>query len=339
MIARWEVLAYSARLPTGRGYLLRIHDDAGRVGLGEARALPGFGSGPAALEEFLRNPDAVRSLLERPTADAATPVEALFAAETAIADLAAQVRGVSLVEHLGFSRPDGLANSLLVDNDEDALRLLGDGHRNFKLKAQGAAPDALSLLQRLHAASKGTARIRIDANGSWDRDTALDFLQQAPPGSISFVEQPFISGDLDSCVWLRNRSDVPIALDEGIVSTDDIVAAARANAASLVVIKPMYHGLQGAIRRAKAAADNGLGVCVTHAMDATPGRLATMHVAAAVDAICSASHWPHGLYAPGLTRVADEPDLQPDRLLMPAGKGLGCNGLRLDQLELVWSRE
>ena len=68
-----------------------------------------------------------------------------------------------------------------------------------KLKAKGAAPDALSLLQRLHAASKGTARVRIDANGSWDRAAALDFLQQAPPGSIT-GSSPTTPGPRTSCV-------------------------------------------------------------------------------------------------------------------------------------------
>ena len=335
MIVRWEVLAYSARLPTGRGYVLKVYDEAGRVGLGEARALPGFGTGPDTVEAFLGSREAVRSLLERPAADAATPVEALFAAETAIADIAAQVCGVSLVEHLSFDVPDSLSNSLLVDNEADALRLLRDGHRNFKLKAQGAAQETLSLLQRLHAASEGTTNIRIDANGSWDRDPARAFLRKAPPGSISFVEQPFPVGDLDSCAWLRKQTGIPIALDEGILSADDITKAAQAGAASLVVIKPMYRGLHGALTLARAAADSGLGACVTHAMDATVGRLAAMHVAAAVDAICSESHWPHGLYAPGLTSLADEPELQPDCLLMPGGHGLGCHGLHQHELELI----
>jgi len=335
VIARWEVLAYSARLPTGRGYVLRVYDDAGHVGLGEARALPGFGSGPAALDAFLSSRDSVESLLNRPEMYPTTPVEALFAIETAMVDLAAQLRGVSLVEQLGFDRPGSLSNSLLVDDEAAAMRLLDDGHRNFKLKAQGAAPDALDLLQRLHAASEGATNIRIDANGSWDRDTALSFLRRAPTGSISCVEQPFPIDDLDSCVWLRKQSGIPIALDEGIRSVDDVTAAARRKAASLVVIKPMYRGLHGALRLAGAAADCGLGACVTHAMDATVGRIATMHVAAAVDAICSDSNWPHGLHAPGLTRLADEPELQPDRLLVPGGHGLGCHGLREDALRLL----
>ena len=335
MIARWEVLAYSARLPTGRGYLLKVHDDAGRVGLGEARALPGFGSGPAALDTFFSSRHSVESLLDRRETNSTTPVEALFAVETAMADLAAQVRGVPLVEQLGFDLPESLSNSLLVDDEVTAMRLLADGHRNFKLKARGAASGALQLLQRLHDASNGAARIRIDANGSWDRDNALEFLHRAPAGSISFLEQPFPVGDLDSCVWLKEHTATPIALDEGIASAGDVREAARAGAASLVVIKPMYRGLHGAIGLAEAAADCGLGACVTHAMDATVGRLAAMHVAAAVDAICAGSSWPHGLHAPGLTSLADEPVLQADRLLMPGGDGLGCRGLRKDGLELV----
>lgn len=335
MITRWEVLAYSARLPAGRGFVLRLHDISGHVGLGEARALEGFGSGPAALQAFMSRADAVRSLLDRPETEPNAPIEALFAAETALADLEARRRGMSLVEHLGFARPVSLVNSLLVTGDTDALRLLRDGHRNFKLKVQGAARDTLRLLQDLFEASEGTAVIRVDANGSWDRHSALTFLENAPAGSISFVEQPFPPHDLDSCAWLRDRLPIPIALDEGIVSVDDVAAAARLEAAQVLVIKPMYRGLHGALHLASAAAEHGIDACVTHAMDGTIGRLATMHVAAAVDAICPESAWPHGLFAPGLAQLADEPDLQPDCLLLPDGHGLGCHGLSEEQLELV----
>jgi L-alanine-DL-glutamate epimerase-like enolase superfamily enzyme len=343
VIKRWEVLAYSARIPPGRGYLLRLHDDSGRVGLGEARALEGFGSGPAALEAFISRPETVQSLLDRLAAEpmrapewaTTAPVEALFAAETALSDLAAQDQGMSLVQQLGFALPEALCNSLLVSDEADALRLLREGHRNFKLKAQGVASEAMALLCCLFDAGEGTTRIRVDANGSWDRDTARAFLQQAPQGSISFVEQPFPPGDLDSCLWLRDRVTIPIALDEGAVSAEAVSEAARRGAAQLLVIKPMYHGLQGALRLAAAAAEHSLGVCVTHAMDSTVGRLATMHVAAAVGAMCPDATWPHGLYAPGLTCLADEPALQPDCLLMPTGHGLGCRGLRLNELEPV----
>jgi L-alanine-DL-glutamate epimerase-like enolase superfamily enzyme len=335
VITRWEILAYSSRLPPGRGYVLRLHDESGRIGLGEARALDGFASGPTTLESFLSRPDAVAALLDNPEADSNVPIEAVFAAETALADLAAQTQGVSLVEHLGCACPRALSNSLLVGNRGEALQLLSEGHRNFKLKAQGAAKDTMDLLCLLFDASDGTTNIRIDANGTWDRATAENFLNQAPRGSVSFIEQPFPPGDLDSCLWLRDLLPVPIALDEGVVSVEDVAAAARRGAAQVIVIKPMYRGLHGALRLAAAAADHSLGVCVTHAMDGTVGRLATMHVAAAADSMCPNSEWPHGLFAPDLTVLADEPMLQPDRLLMPAGNGIACHGLRSDQLERV----
>jgi len=343
VITRWELLAYSARLPPGRGYVLRVHDDAGRVGVGEARALEGFGSGPASLQAFVSRPDAVQSLLDLlatgslavPESATNAPTEALFAAETALSDLAAQSQGMSMTRWLGHASPPALRNSILVGDEAEARQLLREGHRNFKLKAQGAASDCLDLLCRLFDASEGTTRIRVDANGSWDRDTARAFLRKTPQGSICFVEQPFPLGDLDSCVWLRDILPIPIALDEGAVSAEAVAEAARLGACQLIVIKPMYRGLQGALLLADAAAEHGLGACVTHAMDGTVGRLAAMHVAAAVDARCSNATWPHGLYAPGLTCLADEPVLQADRLLMPTEHGLGCHGLRLDELEPV----
>ena len=335
MITRWEILAYSSRPPPGRGYVLRLHDESGRIGLGEARALDGFASGPTTLESFLSRPDEVAALLNNPEADANAPIEAVFAAETALADLAAQAQNVTLVEHLGYVLPPTLSNSLLVGNHVAAMQLLDEGHRNFKLKAQGAAQDTMELLRLLFDASDGATNIRIDANGTWDRATAEKFLNEAPRGSVSFIEQPFPPGDLDSCLWLRDRQPVPIALDEGAVSAEDVDLAARCGAAQVIVVKPMYRGLHGALRLAAAAAEHGLGVCVTHAMDGTVGRLATTHVAAAVDSMCPDSEWPHGLFAPDLTVLADEPMLQPDRLLMPAGNGIGCHGLRSDQLEPV----
>lgn len=338
MIARWEVLAYSARFPPGRGFVMRLVDDAGHIGLGEARALEGFGSGPDTLQAFISASESVASLLDRIAAGDApadAPVEALFAAEAALADLAAQRGGVALSEYLGCTPPQELPNSVLVDGEAQALRLLRAGHRQFKLKAQGVASDALDLLCRLHDASEGTARVRIDANGSWTRDDALEFLIQAPGDSVCFVEQPFPVGDLDSCVWLYDRVSLPIALDEGAESVARISEAARRGAAQLVVLKPMYRGLRGTLRLAESAAEHGLGACVTHAMDGTIGRLAAMHVAAAVDALCPDGDWPHGLYAHGLTRLAEEPAVHGDRLVMPAGPGLGCHDLRLDALERV----
>jgi len=340
VIEHWEVLAYAARRPPGRGFLIRVRDDAGRTGHGEARTLEGFGTPAATLERFMGDTINIGRLIDAVGAGPGTqsphvPVEALFAAETALADVGAQAEGLSLAEFLGFDRATSVRNSLLVEDAAEGLALLQQGHRQFKIKAQGADRSCVTLLRRLFEESDGEARVRVDANGSWNRDCARRFLDQAPLDAIGFLEQPFAAGDLDSCRWLHDEFDVPVALDEGADSVAAVEAAARAGAAQIVVIKPMYRGLQGALRLAGAAAARGMGVCVTHAMDATVGRLAAMQLAVAADAVCGGTPWPHGLFAPGLTSLADEPALRPDRLELPRGPGLGCSGLRDDRLEFV----
>lgn len=339
MIECWEVLSYTARRPPGRGFLLKLHDDAGRTGYGEARGLEGFGSSPAVLEAFITDAGAMEKLINAVIAEKSSPldapIEALFATETAIADLAAQTKGVSLAEFLGCERAASVRNSLLVTETREALRMLREGHRNFKVKAGGTDRSCLDLMHRLVEAGGGEVGLRIDANGSWDRDGARDFLGQAPVDAISLIEQPFAAGDLDACLWLRGEFDIPIALDEGADSADAIRAAARVDAAQVVVVKPMYRGLRGAMELLGVAADCGLGACVTHAMDATVGRLAAMQLAAVADALCGDRGWPHGLFAPGLTSLADEPVLWPDRLDLPTGPGLGCSGLRCEALQAI----
>lgn len=337
MIVHWEVLDYPAVPGPGRGYVLRVTDNRGFQGLGEARAIDGFGSGTRALQAFLSNPEAVgrliRETVERladtrppPTTTVAAPgvpVEALFAVESAVAGLLAARDGQALVSWLGFPRVPWLQNSLLVGNDVQARELAGAGHRHFKLKAHGEDRHWRELFRALVELTGGQARIRVDANGSWDRSRAEHQLAGLPRQNLAFVEQPFPPGQLADNRWLRETLGVAVAVDEGATDPDAVQQLGRERAADLVVIKPMFRGLYGSLALARAAADAGLGVCVTHAMDGTVGRLVTLHVAAACNALCPGSGWPHGLFAPGLASLAREPELAPDRLALPHAPGAG----------------
>ena len=335
-MVRWELLRYFAGQPAAEGFVLRLQDDAGNTGLGEARAISGFGSGPAALRAFLAQAENITGLLRSLQQDTHTaldtiPAEALFAAESAMHDLAARATGQDLTSWLGYPPRTSLANSLLVSDEQQARQLAEQGHRNFKLKALGDSPAWISLFQVLRTATQGQAHIRVDANQSWNLDTAERLLGQVALENLAFVEQPFPVGDLDSCLKLKNALGVTIAIDEGAGDKESIEEIAARNAADLVVIKPMFRGLAGAMDLAATAEANSLGVCITHSMDGTIGRLAAMHVAATIH-----PRWPHGLFAPGLPELAEEPRLEPDLLLMPTGPGLGLSGLREDLLE-PWS--
>jgi len=343
VIARWELLRYLTGHPAHEGFVLRLLDDEGQVGLGEARTIEGYGSGQAILNAFLSDHARMDGLLhslqkdmaqservQPMPADARVPVEALFAAETALYDLASRRADQDLTSWLGYPHRESLANSMLVADEAQARRLAEAGNRNFKLKADGESADWLLLFHTLVEATDGQARIRVDANGSWNHGIALELLGQVPLENLDYLEQPFPVDDLASCRRLKDRLGIIIGIDEGVRSTQTIEDLARLGAADLVVIKPMFRGLAGALDLASTALALGLGVCVTHSMDGTLGRLAAMHVAAAVG-----GDRPHGLYAPGLPRLAREPVLKPDEIRMPDGPGLGWTDLR-DEILKPW---
>ena len=341
MIARWELLRYLAGHPAQEGFVLRVTGDDGHVGLGEARTIDGYGSGQAALNAFLSDHVRMDGLLHtlqndmahsghiqpRP-ADNGVPVEALFAAETALYDLASRRAGQDLTSWLGYPGCKSLVNSMLVEDEAQARRVTEAGNRNFKLKAAGKSADWLLLFHTLVEATDGQARIRVDANGSWTPDLTVELLGQVPLENLDYLEQPFPIGDLDNCRRLKDRLGVHIGIDEGVTSTQTIEDIARLEAADLIVLKPMFRGLAGALELAGTAKSLGLGVCVTHSMEGTLGRLAAMHVAAAVG-----SDRPHGLYAPGLPRLAREPERKPDEIRMPTEPGLGWTDLREELLK------
>ena len=252
MIVRWKLLRYNAGQPAAEGYVLSLQDDAGNSGLGEARAISGFGSGPEVLKTFLSKPDNVTGLLRSlqqgrqiSTASGNTPVppEALFAAETAMHDLAARITGQDLTSWLGYRPRAWLANSQLVSDEQQARQLASQGHRNFKLKAGGNSSAWVGLFELLRSATQGQARIRVDANQAWDLDTAQRMLGQVELDNLAYLEQPFPAGDLDSCRKLKDAMGISIAIDEGAPDTASIEEIAAAGAADLVVIKPMFRGL------------------------------------------------------------------------------------------------
>lgn len=341
MIVRWELRRYLAGHPAQEGFVLRLLDSGGHVGLGEARTIDGYGSGQATLNAFLSDQHRMAGLLRTLQDDMAAsgriqpipagtgvPVEALFAAETALYDLASRRDGRDLTSWLGYPRRTYLANSILVEDEAQAQRLAQAGNRNFKLKADGHSANWLRLFQMLVEATEGQARIRVDANGSWTPDLAVRVLGQVPLENLDYLEQPFPVGELENCRRLKDQLGIAIGIDEGVRSVQTIEDIARLGAADLVVLKPMFRGLVGALALAETAASLGLAVCVTHSMEGTLGRLAAMHVAAAVG-----SDRPHGLYAPGLPRLAREPELGPDQIRMPDEPGLGWTDLREDLLK------
>ena len=146
--------------------------------------------------------------------------------------------------------------------------------------------DDLNRLAAVRDAMGPHARIRIDANGAWDVETATEALRRAAAYGIEYAEQPCATVDELAelrTALARKAIDVPIAADESIRKAQDPLLVARKGAADLVIVKvaPL-----GGIARALEIVDAcGLPAVVSSALDTSIGISAGVALAAALPAL------------------------------------------------------
>jgi o-succinylbenzoate synthase len=232
---------------------------------------------------------------------------ARYAAECALADLAAQGAGVSLAHWLsagdsrgGGGSPRGALDLVPVNA---ALGALGDitpavlrdwgsaGYQVLKVKV-GLGPPAEDL-RRLAALAphipEGVA-LRLDANRAWNLGQASDVIARLAGLRVEALEEPLRDPSATDLRRLQAEAGFPLALDESLHSP-----GATWNLADLpvrrVVLKPAaIGGLRRTLAIAARARDAGLEVVLTSLIDSAAGLWPTVHLAAAVG-----GKIPHGL--------------------------------------------
>ncbi len=158
------------------------------------------------------------------------------------------------------------------------------GCRTAKVKVAEpgqAAADDLDRVAAVRDALGPSGKVRIDANGGWDVDTAAAMLARLAAYDLEYAEQPCAT--LDELADLRKRTDIPLAADESIRKASDPLAVRAAGAADIVVLKvaPL-----GGVRPALAVAQAcGLPVVVSSAVESSVGLAAGVALAAALPAL------------------------------------------------------
>lgn len=155
------------------------------------------------------------------------------------------------------------------------------GFRVFKWKV-GVADlgDELSLLDDVCALLPSGSKLRLDANGAWDRRKAERWLERCADRPVEFVEQPIARearGAEDLLMGLASDWPTPIALDESLIGDGDLERWLGAGWPGVLVVKPSLLGdVAGALARlekAKAA------VVFSSALETAVGAKAALRVA------------------------------------------------------------
>ena len=241
------------------GLLVRLEGEGGQVGYGEAATLPWFGTETVEVAE-----DLVRTLGSDPEAN---DLDRLPATGGCLRNAVASALGMIAGGDLPESKP--LPVAALLPAGRAALARIGPlseaGFRTFKWKVGvGDLEDELALLDDVCARLPDGARLRLDANGAWNRRQAERWLERTAERPVEFVEQPAFAEASAGTVHLRRTEDLllglagdfptPVALDESLVGDGDVERWLGAGWPGVYVIKPALCADAGAVLARLAAA-------------------------------------------------------------------------------------
>ncbi|RYZ38340.1 MAG: o-succinylbenzoate synthase [Myxococcaceae bacterium] len=267
---------------TRDGFIVRLRDEEGHIGQGEAMPLPEFGTEPLAtthqvlrgwldalqgqsLDDSIEGIEAtlapsiseeLRSLGAR--IRSGEPEEHAPAAqhglELALLDLLAQRKGVPLCWLLAEeARPEVLVNALLSAEDpkvlaQDAREAVAEGFQTLKVKVAGRPLDAdEARVKAVRDAVGPKVRLRLDANGGWTEPEANRALDRLGWYKLELVEQPTPPEDLQALWRVQRRAPCIIAADETLATPAAVRALLTMDlgggpVVGAVVLKPMVLG-------------------------------------------------------------------------------------------------
>jgi O-succinylbenzoate synthase len=240
------------------GVLVRLEDEGGAVGYGEASVLPWFGTETAnevaaacsvlgervTAEQLAAVPARLRCLgFALQTAAGRQPVKAATSAKASAAQKSLPVAALL---------PAGLAALKKIAPLAEA------GFRTFKWKVGvGDAADELALLDDVCAALPAGAKLRLDANGAWQRPQAEYWLERCAERPVEFIEQPVAAdtrGVEDLLCGLAKDYPTPLALDESLMGEEEVDRWLAAGWPGVFVVKPALLGdAAGVLARLAAA--------------------------------------------------------------------------------------
>jgi o-succinylbenzoate synthase len=171
----------------------------------------------------------------------------LFALESALFDL--KNGGRRIIFDNEFSRGNtGITINGLVwmDSNEEMLKQavvkVKSGFSCIKFKI-GALDfkDEYSLLKKIRNEFPEIS-IRLDANGAFKNDEALEKLKKLSELDIHSIEQPIKAGQWQEMAYLCEKSPVPVALDEELIGISDKEGLLETIYPHFIVLKPSLIG-------------------------------------------------------------------------------------------------
>lgn len=203
-----------------------------------------------------------------------------FGVETALRDLANG--GTRHLYDSAWSAGESAIriNGLIWMGDRETMNQrirtkLDEGFRCIKVKIGGIDfNQELEMLRHLRRIAPAI-EIRLDANGAFSPDVALEWLNVLAEIGIHSIEQPIRQGQWEEMARICSLSPIPVALDEELIGLNDAAERARmldAIRPSYIILKPtLIGGLKASEEWIAAATQRSIGWWATSALESNIG--------------------------------------------------------------------
>ncbi len=331
----------------GQYVLVRLTDDAGRTGLGEASVTAVWsgetqGGTLAVVREVLAplvvgaDPFDVEWIARRMERAAFGCSFARAAVEMALLDLQGKALGVPAYKLLGGKGPDARPVRLkfVVGAVEPALaaqrakRMVDAGWTAIKVKV-GRDEHPRADVERLAAVRDAIGPdvlLTVDANGGYTVEQAVWAAGRFEQLGVALFEQPTRRGDHQAMAEVRSRSGIPIMADESVFTPQDALEVIRHRAADVLSLYPGKHGgIRATQQIAKMAEAAGIPCTIGSNLEREVATAAMAHVTACTANI-QCERFPGDLIGPlyfDAALTAEPLHYEADRLRVPEGPGLG----------------
>jgi L-alanine-DL-glutamate epimerase-like enolase superfamily enzyme len=197
------------------------------------------------------------------------------------------------------------------------------GFRAVKVKVGINTPADIARVQAVRSELGQDFPIAVDANAGWTVSEASIAIPQLERLGVMALEQPIARRDFHGCAFLRQRTCMPLMLDESVFTAQDALEAIRLEACDLISI---YPGKNGGILRSLAIAQlvaaAGLRCVIGSNLEMNLGTAAMLTLAVTTPAL--ATSIAHDIIGPVYYKDQGlQIEYREGCAVLPEGKGLG----------------
>ncbi len=312
------------RTVASRSAIVRI-EHGGKVGIGEAKmAADACGGSAEPVDDYVQrvaeslgdDPFRIEQIMDDLAGALPDGCCTRAGIDIALHDLCGKLVGLPVSRFLGLS-PDRMAiTSYTIGLDSiPAMKQKVRDAREFPiLKIKVGVPGDLEAVKAIR--NETDAVLRVDVNGGWSVDEAIERIGRLEAFNILFVEQPIAPGNPEGLRRVREQTNVPVFADEDAKAARDLPALA--GCVDGINIKLMEcGGLREAIRMIHVARALGMKIMLGCMVETSLSLTAAAHLLPLADYADLDSN----------LLLADDPfvglAVREGRIVLPQGPGLG----------------